>query len=109
MIKVKDIMDFRFENLYLEDIDEIQDKERDYREYINETTANPIKDLNSVELKKNLKNLGIKIKDFVETNAIFSITLYKIDDEIYTNLNTLLKDYDFKIEVSKKSIIIFKP
>ena len=32
MIKVKDIMDFRFENLYLEDIDEIQDKERDYRE-----------------------------------------------------------------------------
>lgn len=109
MIKVKDIMDFRFENLYLEDIDEIQDKERDYREYINESTANPIKDLNSVELKKNLKNLGIKIKDFVETNAIFSITLYKIDDEIYTNLNTLLKDYDFKIEVSKKSIIIFKP
>lgn len=109
MIKVKDIMDFRFENLYLEDIDEIQDKERDYREYINESTANPIKNLNSVELKKNLKNLGIKIKDFVETNAIFSITLYKIDDEIYTNLNTLLKDYDFKIEVSKKSIIIFKP
>lgn len=109
MIKVKDIMDFRFENLYLEDIDEIQDKERDYREYINESTANPIKDLNSVELKKNLKNLGIKIKDFVETNAIFSITLYRIDDEIYTNLNTLLKDYDFKIEVSKKSIIIFKP
>lgn len=109
MIKVKDIMDFRFENLYLEDIDEIQDKERDYREYINEATVNPIKDLNSVELKKNLKNLGIKIKDFVETNAIFSITLYKIDDEIYTNLNTLLKDYDFKIEVSKKSIIIFKP
>lgn len=109
MIKIKDIMDFRFENLYLEDIDEIQDKERDYREYINESTANPIKDLNSVELKKNLKNLGIKIKDFVETNAIFSITLYKIDDEIYTNLNTLLKDYDFKIEVSKKSIIIFKP
>jgi hypothetical protein len=109
MIKVKDIMDFRFENLYLEDIDEIQDKERDYREYINEATANPIKELNSVELKKNLKNLGIKIKDFVETNAIFSITLYKIDDEIYTNLNTLLKDYDFKIEVSKKSIIIFKP
>lgn len=108
MIKIKDIMDFRFENLYLEDIDEIQDKERDYREYINESTANPIKDLNSVELKKNLKNLGIKIKDFVETNAIFSITLYKIDDEIYTNLNTLLKDYDFKIEVSKKSIIIFK-
>ena len=109
MIKVKDIMDFRFENLYLEDIDEIQDKERDYREYINEATVNPIKQLNSVELKKNLKNLGIKIKDFVETNAIFSITLYKIDDEIYTNLNTLLKDYDFKIEVSKKSIIIFKP
>ena len=109
MIKVKDIMDFRFENLYLEDIDEIQDKERDYREYINEATVNPIKDLNSVELKKNLKNLGIKIKDFVETNAIFSITLYRIDDEIYTNLNTLLKDYDFKIEVSKKSIIIFKP
>ena len=109
MIKVKDIMDFRFENLYLEDIDEIQDKERDYREYINEATTNPIKDLNSVELKKNLKNLGIKIKDFVETNAIFSITLYKIDDEIYTSLNTLLKDYDFKIEVSKKSIIIFKP
>ena len=109
MIKIKDIMDFRFENLYLEDIDEIQDKERDYREYINESTANPIKDLNSVELKKNLKNLGIKIKDFVETNAIFSITLYKIDDEIYTNLNTLLKDYDFKIEVSKKSNIIFIP
>ena len=29
--------------------------------------------------------------------------------DLYTNLNTLLKDYDFKIEVSKKSIIIFKP
>ena len=63
---------------------------------------------NMHNLKKMIREQGIKIKDYVETKSVISIEFYKLTDSDINFLEELLEGFDIKFDKKEKTLLIFK-
>lgn len=59
-------------------------------------------------LKKIIREHGIKIKDYVETKTIISIEFYKLSDSDINFLEELLEGFNINFNKEEKTLLIFK-
>lgn len=59
-------------------------------------------------LKKMIREQGIKIKDYVETKSVISIEFYRLTDSDINFLEELLEGFDIKFDKESKTLLIFK-
>lgn len=59
-------------------------------------------------LKKIIREQGIKIKDYVETKTIISIEFYKLSDSDINFLEELLEGFSINFNKESKTLLIFK-
>ena len=63
---------------------------------------------NMHNLKKMIREQGIKIKDYVETKSVISIEFYRLTDSDINFLEELLEGFDIKFDKESKTLLIFK-
>nr|DAS01848.1 MAG TPA: hypothetical protein [Caudoviricetes sp.] len=65
-------------------------------------------EINAHNLKKIIREHGIKIKDYVETKTIISIEFYKLTDSDINFLEELLEGFNINFNKEEKTLLIFK-